>query len=126
MARSPVKEPEIIKEEDELLPVYSIASYGADYPVDALVKRIRSGDIYVPTFQREFVWSLKQASRFIESLLLGLPVPGIVLAREVDTNRHLVIDGQQRLISLTSFYNDRIKIRGQEKVFSLTGVLRRL
>ena len=54
---------------------YSITSYGADYPVDMLVKRIGVGDIYVPSFQRGFVWSYIQASRFIESLLLGLPVP---------------------------------------------------
>ena len=52
---------------------YAITSYGADYPVDGLVKRLDRGDIYVPEFQRKFVWTHAQASRFIESLLLGLP-----------------------------------------------------
>lgn len=83
---------------------YSITSYGADYPVDGLVKRIESGDIFVPEFQRRYVWNIKQASRFIESLLLGLPVPGIFLAKEGDTQKLLVIDGQQRLLSLKFFY----------------------
>ncbi len=65
-------------ESEELLPFkYSITSYGADYPVDGLVKRMDNGSIYVPTFQRGYIWKLKEASRFIESLLLGLPVPGI-------------------------------------------------
>lgn len=60
---------------------YRISSYGADYPVDGLVKRLRQGDIVIPQFQREFVWPLSQASRFIESLLLGLPVPAIFFRR---------------------------------------------
>ncbi len=60
---------------------YRISSYGADYPVDGLVKRLRQGDIAVPTFRREFVWPLPQASRFIESFLLGLLVPSIFSRR---------------------------------------------
>jgi hypothetical protein len=91
--------------EPEVAPLrYSISSYGADYDVDGLVRRIQKGDIYVPPFQRGFVWDIKQASRFIESLLLGLPVPGIFLSKESNTNKLLVVDGQQRLMSLRSFY----------------------
>lgn len=91
---------------EETLPFkYSITSYGADYPVDGLVRRIRDGSIYIPPFQRGFVWTLKQASRFVESLLLGLPVPGIFLSRDEDTQRLLVIDGQQRLRTLQYFYD---------------------
>src|SRR5689334_10609266 len=75
---------------------YLINSYGADYTVDSLVQRMGRGDIYIPTFQRSYVWKINEASKFIESLLLGLPVPGIFLS--VDTDRKLVvIDGQQRL-----------------------------
>src|SRR4051812_37743221 len=91
--------------EEELTPFkYSITSYGADYPVDGLVKRLESGSILIPTFQRGYVWKISEASRLIESLLLGLPVPGIFLAKEADSNRLLVIDGQQRLRSLQYFY----------------------
>jgi uncharacterized protein with ParB-like and HNH nuclease domain len=77
--------------------VYTITSYGADYPVDALVQRLKSGDIFIPQFQRAYVWSYKEACRFIESLLLGLPVPGIFVAKESETGKLLVIDGHQRL-----------------------------
>lgn len=91
---------------DEIIPFeYSITSYGADYPVDSLVKRINNNDIYVPSFQRGYVWKIKDASRLIESLLLGLPVPGIFLAREPETQKLLVIDGQQRLKTIQYFYN---------------------
>jgi hypothetical protein len=92
-------------DEREVQPLrYAISSYGADHPVDGLVKRIQKGDIYVPPFQRGFVWDIKDASRFVESLLLGLPVPGIFLSKEAGTNKLLVVDGQQRLLSLQYFY----------------------
>lgn len=97
---------------------YQITSYGADYPVDSLVKRISSKVIFVPPFQRKFVWDIYEASKFIESLILGLPVPGIFLSKENDTNRLLIVDGQQRLLSLYSFYMGNFK----EQDFKLVGV----
>ncbi len=103
---------------EELSYRYEITSYGADYPVDSIVKRIDDNVIYVPSFQRKFVWNIAQASKFIESLILGLPVPGIFLSREAKTGRLLIVDGQQRLMSLYSFYNGIFK--GRE--FKLTGL----
>ena len=95
---------------------YEITSYGADYPVDGLVKRLGQGDIVIPSFdprfdansdvkgfQRKFVWTRPQMDKFIESLLLGLPVPGVFLVRDRD-NKLLVLDGQQRLKTLQAFY----------------------
>ena len=83
---------------------YRITSYGADFDMAGLVRRIKEGSIFVPDFQRPFVWTAKQASQFIESLLLGLPVPGIFLTIEPETNRMMVIDGNQRLKTLQYFY----------------------
>lgn len=97
---------------------YQITSYGADYPVDGLVKRLRARDIELPRFQRDFVWSLAQASKFVESLLLGLPIPAIFLSKESESQKLLVIDGQQRLKSLLAFYDGLL--RGRE--FRLEGV----
>ena len=109
------------EDEREVEPLrYAISSYGADYPVDGLVRRLRDGSIFVPPFQRGFVWDLKDASRFVESLLLGLPVPSIFLSKEADTGKLLVVDGQQRLLSLLYFYDG---IWEPAKVeFSLRGV----
>ncbi|WP_230840977.1 GmrSD restriction endonuclease domain-containing protein [Gloeobacter morelensis] len=113
-----------LTEEDEVIPFkYSIASYGADYTVDGLVKRMASGDVYVPTFQRGYIWNIKQASRFIESLLLGLPVPGIFLSREEVSKKLLVIDGQQRLRTLQYFYEGIF--HHTKKQFALQGVQKR-
>jgi len=119
-AQAPLDEEAVddLDELNEILPTtYSITSYGADYPVDGLVKRMSQSDIVVPLFnldpepgqstvgfQREFVWTKPQADRFVESLLLGLPVPGIFLVKETN-GKHLVLDGQQRLKTLQSFYD---------------------
>ena len=103
--------------DQEVLAVsYDITSYGADYPIDGLVKRLTKGDIVVPSFdpaydeseeiqgfQRRFVWTRPQMDKFVESLLLGLPVPGIFLVRD-KTNKLLVLDGQQRLRTLHAYY----------------------
>lgn len=97
---------------------FSITSYGADYNVDSIISRLKSEAFYVPPFQRRFVWSQRHASRFIESLLLGLPVPGIFLYKEALTNKHLVVDGQQRLRTLQYFYSGLFL----EKKFKLIGV----
>lgn len=111
-----------IEDEDEALPFrYSISSYGADYAVDSLVKRINDGSIYIPSFQCNFLWNMTKASRFIESLLLGFPVPGIFLSRERETQRLMVIDGHHRLLTLQYFYKGIFE--PTNKKFALHGVL---
>jgi len=104
---------------------YDISSYGADYDVEGLVKRLNRGDILIPSFQRNYVWNQQEASRFIESLLLGLPVPGVFMARERDSNKLLVIDGQQRLKTLQFFYNGYFNPQENEdtrRIFKLVKV----
>jgi uncharacterized protein with ParB-like and HNH nuclease domain len=106
---------------------YSISSFGIDFDVEGLVRRLKADDILVPHFQRNYVWKQREASQFIESLLLGLPVPGIFLAKERDTQKLLIIDGQQRLKTLQFFYGgffnptDDAK---KQKVFELIDVQR--
>ncbi len=104
---------------------YDITSYGIDFDVEGLVKRIKRGDIFIPPFQRNFVWKLPESSRLIESLLLGLPVPGIFLAQDQGTGKMLVIDGQQRLLSLQYFFDGFFNPRhgdDTQKVFRLEKV----
>jgi len=60
------------EQDSDALEKYQISSYGADYPVDGLVKRYSDGSISIPPFQRGYVWPLNKASRFVESLLLGV------------------------------------------------------
>ncbi|MEG4805040.1 DUF262 domain-containing protein [Microcoleus sp. ARI1-B5] len=109
------------EDEEDIIPSkFSIAVDRRDFDVEGLVRRLESEDVFIPDFQRAYVWKPKQASRFIESLLLGLPVPGIFLARERDTKKLLVIDGQQRLRSLLYFYQG--KFPNSRHSFALKGV----
>ncbi|MBC7327981.1 DUF262 domain-containing protein [bacterium] len=65
--------------------------------------RILSGELVLePEFQRHYVWDDIRASRFIESILLGMPVPPIFIAEEPD-NRWVVVDGHQRLETIFRF-----------------------
>lgn len=108
-----------VKEENESTSgLYDISSYGVDYTVEFLVKKINQESFIIPDFQREYVWSKNDASKFIESILLGLPVPGIFLFKEHETAKHLVIDGQQRLKSLANFYNGEYR----DRAFKLSGL----
>ena len=106
--------------EDIIPSKFSIAVSRIDFDVAGLVRRLESEDVFIPDFQRAYVWKPKQASRFIESLLLGLPVPGIFLAKERETKKLLVIDGQQRLRSLLYFYQG--KFPNSRHSFTLKGV----
>ncbi|MCE2473163.1 MAG: DUF262 domain-containing protein [Anaerolineae bacterium] len=104
---------------DEVVPVeqYTISGYGADFDVEGIVKRLIRNDIEIPDFQRDFVWSKNKASRFIESLLMGLPVPGIFLYREKGSQKLRVIDGHQRLMSLRFYIEGKFK--DSKRTFSL-------
>lgn len=85
---------------------YDISSSPNDFNTKTLVDFIDSGVVIIPSFQRNYVWDIKKASRLIESLLVGLPVPQIFLY-EQDRNKFLVIDGQQRLMSIYYFVKGR-------------------
>jgi hypothetical protein len=115
---------------DEPYPEPEPISYtGSDFDVEGLVRRLDRDDIVIPTFghgdetvetagfQRAFVWRKPQMDRFIESILLGYPVPGIFLVQQRD-KRYLVLDGQQRLRTLSHFYEGSFRNRA----FSLQNV----
>ena len=127
-AETGVADDTVVTDEDDgsVAPVlYQITSFGVDFDVDGLCRRLERGEIVVPKFQRSFVWSLRHASRFVESLLLGLPVPGIFLSRDFDADKYVVIDGQQRLKSLTFFRDGVFNPSPGEKTqrtFMLAGV----
>ena len=81
---------EEISEEEEKYSnddIYNIRSWGADLTFRELTQRYEDGDLLKPELQRKYVWKKDEASRFIDSILLGLPVPSIFLAMERDMER---------------------------------------
>lgn len=85
---------------------YDITATPNDFNVLTIQSFVESGAVKVPGFQRNYVWDIKRASKLIESLILGLPVPQIFLYEE-GRNKFLVIDGQQRLMTIYYFIKKR-------------------
>lgn len=85
---------------------YDITSSPNDFNVLTIFNFLESGAVRIPGFQRNYVWDIGRASKLIESLILGLPVPQIFLY-ETERNHFLVIDGQQRLMSIYYFIKQR-------------------
>lgn len=100
------KIPSEIEDQEMEVIVYKIANYPADYTLQGLHDKWKAEEIIIPPFQRGFVWTLSQASKLIESFLLGLPVPGIFLYKEKNSQKFLVIDGQQRLKTIFGYFSN--------------------
>jgi uncharacterized protein with ParB-like and HNH nuclease domain len=85
--------------------------YPIDYPFETLVSRLKSEPpklILNPDFQRKYKWDKEgweRASKFIESCLMRIPLPSCYFAEDPD-GRHLVIDGVQRITTISKFLSD--------------------
>lgn len=110
--------------------------WGTDWTVDTLLNQIERKNIDIsPQFQRRDAWTRQAKSRFIESVILGLPIPQIVLAeRKQQRGTYLILDGKQRLLSLAQYAgimkdskNNSFSLSGLEILDDLKGVgLKRL
>ena len=110
-----------IKEEQEEYSddsLFNITSFGTDLSFRELITMYDEGDLEKPELQRHYVWDKKEASRFIDSILLGLPVPSIFLAKTED-DRRLIVDGYQRIMTVYD-YAKRGIFGGDGKAFDLS------
>lgn len=100
---SEIDETEDEKQDDiENDDLFNISFYGVDFTVRELVEMFKDNDLIKPKLQRNYVWERVEASRFIESLLLGLPVPGIFFS-VCENKKYLIIDGYQRIRTLYDY-----------------------
>jgi len=76
-----------------------------DFTIDYIVSQFRDGLFYIPEYQREFVWRDHHRHRFIESVILGLPIPMMFVA-DMEDGRLEIVDGAQRIQTLETFLND--------------------
>jgi Protein of unknown function DUF262 len=103
---------------------YDIATYPSDLTLSVIHEMWKNKEIAIPSFQRNFVWDIKQSSGLIESFLVGLPVPQVFFYIS-EKNTSLVIDGQQRIKSVIFFlegYFGEENLQGRRQVFRLTGL----
>lgn len=100
----------------------------ADWTIETLYSQIGRQIELDPDFQRRNVWSAKAKSRFIESLILGIPIPQILLsAKPGSKSSFLVLDGKQRLLTIKEFLDgnlpngNRFKLRELRVLTDLEG-----
>ncbi|UZO74607.1 DUF262 domain-containing protein [Microcystis aeruginosa str. Chao 1910] len=81
---------------------------GSDWTTATIRDQLTRENIQLnPRFQRRDAWNITRKSRFIESLILGFPVPLIVLAaNNKEKGKFIVLDGKQRLLTILQFYGD--------------------
>ncbi len=94
-----------------------------DYPFEVIYSKYGEENdlnktLYVPSYQREFVWNIEKRSRFIESVLLGVPLTPFLVSEDED-GRLEIIDGSQRIRTLIAFYDDIFKLRKLSKLTTL-------
>ncbi|HZG45539.1 MAG TPA: DUF262 domain-containing protein [Allosphingosinicella sp.] len=105
-----------------------------EYPIEVLVGKYLDGaengtnEIFVPDYQRSFVWSEKQQSRFIESVLIGLPVPYLFVADVGSEDEELsgrleIVDGTQRIRTLAAYLTNQLRLQKLTKLDALNGTL---
>lgn len=92
-----------------------------DFPLSTLREMVDDGDIIPnPEYQRDYVYTDKQASKLVESVLMGIPIPTIYLCVEED-NTYSVIDGQQRITSLIRYLKNEYALNGLQELNELNG-----
>lgn len=100
----------------------------SELPVEVLVTKMPSNsdeedkDFYIPKYQRNFTWEESRQCKFIESLLMGLPIP--FLFGYVDENQDdktVVVDGVQRLNTLRRFIDGELTLNGLTRLDKLEG-----
>lgn len=102
-----------------------------EWPIEVLVEKFTNGrafdesEIFIPDYQREMVWTAKQQSRFIESILIKLPVP-FIFAGDVGSGPRKgcleIIDGSQRIRTLDNFLSDRLRLEGLTRLTGAVGM----
>lgn len=98
-----------------------VVLHSTDWTTETVVSQLKRGNIVLnPRFQRRDAWDRERKSQFIESLILGLPIPQIVLAESKDRRgTFIVLDGKQRLLSLLQFWGMG---DGPNNRYALTGL----
>ena len=107
----------LTEDEDDVSQVsQNIISFTQLYSIETLYAKLKNGSLWSPEFQRKWgLWSLKNQSFFIESIILQLPIPSIVVFSD-STFQLKVIDWLQRISTLKSFLSDWFELAGLSQI----------
>lgn len=98
-----------------------IEFYLTEYSIELLAQKMQNGDFEIPAYQREFTWEPERKSRFIESVLMGLPIPFLFFWESPSTGKLEIVDGSQRLRTIEEFVLGDFPLGDLEELSLLTG-----
>lgn len=98
-----------------------IEYYLTDYSIELLAMKMGNGQFVIPAYQRDDTWEADRKSRFIESMLLGLPIPFLFFWEKKDGKLE-VVDGSQRLRTIYQFLNNKLRIGELTQITELDGL----
>lgn len=90
--------------------------YTSEYTVEILAQKVAEGEYTVPDYQREFTWDTPRKCKFIESILIGLPIPFVFFWMNNQTGKLEIVDGSQRLRTLEEYLHNRLTLEGLERL----------
>lgn len=93
-----------------------------EYSVEFIVQKLNAERYYVPDYQRNLIWKPKEQSKFIESVLMGLPVPFVFFWQD-DDGLMEIVDGSQRIRTIRDFMADKITLRNLEALPAANGLV---
>lgn len=121
MAKKKITSEKVAEAEQQLLMMRQQVDYDTkDYTLELLLSKFDKGDFYIPDYQRLFVWKPKNKTLFIESVLLGLPIPFMFFAGCED-GRLEIIDGAQRMQTLQEFVSGKLRLSKLPKLTLFDG-----
>jgi hypothetical protein len=91
-----------------------------DFTVDYIIQQFQADLFFIPDYQRNFIWPEKHRADFIESILLGLPIPMMFLA-DLDDGRLEIVDGAQRIQTMEQFSNGDLRLKDLKILTALNG-----
>jgi hypothetical protein len=123
MATMPVTQEQLDTAEAQIVEQSKrIEFYLTEYSVEMLAAKMRNGDFVIPQYQREDTWESARKSRFIESLLMGLPIPFLFFWETPESGRLEIVDGSQRLRTIEQFVLGNLVLDKLEALTQLEGL----
>lgn len=122
MAKKKLTEDELFAIEEQIVKESIPYIYDTkEYPVEVIISKYKKDQIFVPHYQRKFVWDNKRKSKFIESVFLGVPIMPFLVSISGEEAELEIIDGSQRIRTLVDYHDGNFKLTGLEKLSALNG-----
>lgn len=120
--KGPITEEQKVAAEEQIRTLRKEIDYNTrDYSIDFLIQQFRDNEFYIPDeYQRQYIWNDADKNRFVESILLGLPIP-LMFFSDTEDGRCEIIDGAQRTQAMEEFMSGDLILSDLKKLTSLNG-----